>query len=627
MLLDLLRRKIRVVKHVKNAISHRTDDEDVEKCTSHVECTNRGESITRRPQKIVRFIIEDWLFLIALGFTVALLSLAMETCIIELQDLRHVLMKLVHSVGDETEVVVIVLRFLAGVGYTTILVVAAAIFTHYVAPQAIGSGIPEMKTILRGVMLKEYLSLRTLIAKMVGLTLAIGSGLPIGKEGPFAHVGSIVANLFSRLVRSFQPIYANESRSCELLAAGCAVGVACTFSAPVGGVLFSIEVTAVYFAVRDYWRGFFAAACSSILFSLLRLYTQSSEVTVVAFYQTAFQHRSFVPEELFFFALIGLFCGVTGAIFIFLHRRLVLFLRRNRFMKIVFQKNWFVYPAVVSLLHAIIRYTSFLGQFMNGETVFNHKLLDFFKNCTWSANITSPYACPSDLIARWTGENGENSIFLELTLFMITFYFMCIIAVTLPVPAGIFMPVFVVGAAVGRLFGEIMAANFPNGIRGEATQILIYPGIYSVVAAAAFAGAVTHTVSVSIITFEMTGQLLHIVPVMIAVIIANIVSSALQPSFFDSLIMIKRLPYLPDIPKSASAVHAIRVEQIMVRNVKSLSKTSTYGELKELLDSQPPLHSFPVVSDPGWFFSHCGHFFITENRCLSHKFSLLMFYF
>lgn len=45
------------------------------------------------------------------------------------------------------------------------------------------------------------------------------------------------------------------------------------------------------------------------------------------------------------------------------------------------------------------------------------------------------------------------------------------------------MPVFVVGAAVGRLFGEIMAANFPNGIRGEATQILIYPGIYSVVGA------------------------------------------------------------------------------------------------------------------------------------------------
>jgi hypothetical protein len=33
-------------------------------------------------------------------------------------------------------------------------------FVHVVAPQAIGSGIPEMKTILRGVVLKEYLTFR-----------------------------------------------------------------------------------------------------------------------------------------------------------------------------------------------------------------------------------------------------------------------------------------------------------------------------------------------------------------------------------------------------------------------------------------------------------------------------------
>ena len=35
-----------------------------------------------------------------------------------------------------------------------------------------------------------------------------------------------------------------------MLAAACAVGVACCFGAPIGGVLFSIEVTSVYFAVR-----------------------------------------------------------------------------------------------------------------------------------------------------------------------------------------------------------------------------------------------------------------------------------------------------------------------------------------------------------------------------------------
>ena len=54
-----------------------------------------------------------------------------------------------------------------------------------------------------------------------------------------------------------------------MLSAACAVGVACTFGAPIGGVLFSIEVTAVFFAVRNYWRGFFAAACSALVFRLI----------------------------------------------------------------------------------------------------------------------------------------------------------------------------------------------------------------------------------------------------------------------------------------------------------------------------------------------------------------------
>jgi len=45
-----------------------------------------------------------------------------------------------------------------------------------------GSGIPEVKTIMRGSHLKEYLTIRTLIAKVVGLTASLGSGLPLGKE-------------------------------------------------------------------------------------------------------------------------------------------------------------------------------------------------------------------------------------------------------------------------------------------------------------------------------------------------------------------------------------------------------------------------------------------------------------
>ena len=57
-----------------------------------------------------------------------------------------------------------------------------------------------------------------------------------------------------------------------MLAAAVAVGVACCFGSPIGGVLFSIEVTSVLFSVRNYWRGFFAAVCGATMFRLLAVW-------------------------------------------------------------------------------------------------------------------------------------------------------------------------------------------------------------------------------------------------------------------------------------------------------------------------------------------------------------------
>jgi len=49
------------------------------------------------------------------------------------------------------------------------------------------------------------------------------------------------------------------------------------------------------------------------------------------------------------------------------------------------------------------------------------------------------------------------------------------------------------------------------------------------------------------IVFEMTGQLSHLLPAVLAVLIANAVANILQPSIYDSIIQIKRLPYLPNL--------------------------------------------------------------------------------
>lgn len=65
--------------------------------------------------------------------------------------------------------------------------------------------------------------------------------------------------------------------------------------------------------------------------------------------------------------------------------------------------------------------------------------------------------------------------------------------------------------------------------------------------AAALTGAVTHTVSTAVICFELTGQISHILPMMVAVILANMVAQGLQPSLYDSIIQVKKLPYLPEL--------------------------------------------------------------------------------
>ncbi|QQP53456.1 Chloride channel protein, partial [Caligus rogercresseyi] len=114
----------------------------------------------------------------------------------------------------------------------------------------------------------------------------------------------------------------------------------------------------------------------------------------------------------------------------------------------------------------------------------------------------------------------------------------------------------------------------------------------------AFSGAVTHTISISVIVFEMTGQITHCVPVMIAVLISNAIASLLQPSCYDSIILIKKLPYLPDILPSSSEAYSVYVEDFMMRQIKYIWHGMTFSELRGVLKEGRKLRSFPLVDSP-----------------------------
>ncbi|KRF78869.1 chloride channel protein 2 isoform X6 [Drosophila virilis] len=529
---------------------------------------------------------EDWVFLALLGIIMALLSFIMDKGISICTNARIWLYR------DLTSQPFI--QYIAWVSLPVCLILFSAGFVHLIAPQSIGSGIPEMKTILRGVALKEYLTFKTLVAKVIGLTATLGSGMPLGKEGPFVHIASIVAQLLSKLVTSFQGIYENESRNSEMLAAACAVGVGACFAAPVGGVLFSIEVTTTYFAVRNYWRGFFAAVCGATVFRLLAVWFQNAD-TVRALFLTNFTTEfPFDPQELFVFALIGFVCGLGGATYVWVHRRYVLFMRSNKRMNKFLQKNRFLYPGFLALLVSSISFPLGTGQFLAGELSTHEQVTQLFSNFSWSReDLTVEQAA---VVTHWM--TSYTSVFANLVIFTIFTFFFSIIASTIPVPSGMFIPVFKIGAAFGRLVGELMASWFPHGVRYGGRLSPIMPGGYAVVGAAAFSGSVTHTVSVAVIIFEMTGQITHVVPVMIAVLVANAVAALLQPSIYDSIILIKKLPYLPDLLPSSSGMYSIFVEDFMVRDVKYIWQGISYQKLKEVLKINKTLRSLPLVDSP-----------------------------
>ncbi|XP_038036145.1 chloride channel protein 1 isoform X3 [Anas platyrhynchos] len=485
------------------------------------------------------------------------------------------------------------MQYLAWVTYPLVLILFAAIFCHLVSPQAVGSGIPELKTIMRGVVLKEYLTLKAFVAKVVGLTAGLGSGLPVGKEGPFVHIASICAAVLSKFMSIFCGVYEQPYYYTDVLTVGCAVGVGCCFGTPLGGVLFSIEVTSTYFAVRNYWRGFFAATFSAFIFRVLAVWNKDA-VTITALFRTNFRMDfPFDLQELPAFAVIGICSGFLGAFFVYLNRQVVLCIRRHTALSQFLTKYRLIYPGVISFLIATLTFPPGFGQFMAGELMPREAISSLFDNYTWAKHTGDPQILGKS--AAWI--HPKVSVFIIILLFFLMKFWMSVIATTMPIPCGGFMPVFVLGAAFGRLIGEIMASLFPDGILFDGIVYKILPGGYAVIGAAALTGAVSHTVSTAVICFELTGQISHILPMMVAVILANMVAQSLQPSLYDSIIQVKKLPYLPDLGWNHISKYNVFVEDIMVQDVKFVSSNCKYRDLQTLLQSTT-VKTLPLVDSP-----------------------------
>lgn len=151
------------------------------------------------------------------------------------------------------------------------LLCAAALV--YWAPGAAGSGLPALKAHLNGTYLGHRWSCwRTLVAKVAGITLVVGTALPLGKEGPMVHIGAMVSASVSRMrvpgTRSLLELRLPRYQR-EWVGMGAAAGVAAAFQAPLGGILYSFEEVCSSWSEVLTWRAFVCACVVSAFYAFL----------------------------------------------------------------------------------------------------------------------------------------------------------------------------------------------------------------------------------------------------------------------------------------------------------------------------------------------------------------------
>ncbi|KAK4186895.1 putative chloride channel protein [Podospora australis] len=441
------------------------------------------------------------------------------------------------------------------------------------------SGIPEIKTVLGGFIIRRFLGLWTLVTKSLGLVLAVASGMWLGKEGPLVHVACCCANLFIKL---FPSINTNEARKREVLSAAAASGISVAFGSPIGGVLFSLEQLSYYFPDKTMWQSFVCAMTAAMVLQAFDPFRSGKLVMYQVTYSSNWHGFELVP-----FILLGLLGGIYGGLFIKANMKVAEWRKSS---------SWLPGPVIqvlaVAVLTALLNYPNDYMRAQCSDLVSN-----LFSECS-KLKDDQFGLCK-------TGAASAGTIVL-LIFAAILGFFLATITFGLQIPAGIILPSMAIGALTGRAIGiimEIWQRNHPGFIAFRSCEPdvpCITPGTYAIIGAAAALGGVTRmTVSIVVIMFELTGALTYVLPIMVAVMISKWVGDAFsRRGIYESWIHFNEYPFLDN--SEEMAIPDIPAAQIMtpIEDLVVLTATGhTIASLTAVLNSHP-YRGFPVVSDP-----------------------------
>ena len=356
-------------------------------------------------------------------------------------------------------------RWLWPILYMSAFFIIAWLLAKIVArePMCTGSGIPQVKGVLMGKMSMNWASV--LVAKIAGGVLAIGAGMSLGREGPSVQLGACAGQGIGRLSQSSDR--GLEART--LLVAGAGAGLAAAFNAPLAGVIFGLE---------ELQRTFSAAG---LLVSITAAVTATAVTGLLFGSSPVFSLGYLLPmplDMLGWLAGLGLFVGTLGRMF---NPSL---LWAQDFYERLGLKGM-CKPLLPLLLAACLGFV--LPEILGGG---------------------------SHLVDALAVESYSLAFLCLLFAGKFLFTMLCFGS---GVPGGIFLPMLVLGALGGAIFGNLLAGAglFPA---------MYLPDMIVFGMAAYFAVVAKSPVTGSVLIMEMTGSFQHMLALLIVSLSAYAVS-------------------------------------------------------------------------------------------------------
>lgn len=355
--------------------------------------------------------------------------------------------------------------FLLLVMLLTLAAAVAAWLVRRFAPDASGSGIPQVEAQLRRQM--KAPSTNLIPVKFVGGVLGIGSGLALGREGPSIQMGASIAYHAGRLFRR------NWTDCRVLLAAGAGAGLASAFNAPISGAVFVLEKLLKRFDSRVAIAAI-AASATAIWVQRLILGNQL-DFRVPALHSPSFAHEPF-------YLLLGIAAGFAGILY-----------NRTLLWGLSSSDHFGAWPielraALVGAAFAVIAW--FAPALLGGGDPLTQKALE-----------------------------GVGTLAILPGLYLLRLG-MISCSYAARTPGGLFAPLLVLGAMLGLWIGKLLVLALPG--------MALEPSGFALVAMAAlFTAIVRAPLTGMVLVAEMTGNLSMLLPMLVACFAAMLVPTLL----------------------------------------------------------------------------------------------------